>query len=274
MPGPCLVGNCTELKKKGIKTQQRKGWGGKDKQAAQSIVCPGQFQMQISDHCTIFLCELGFLPQRQQKQLPTCDKRQGFSGAAKALHVDPACEQKNSLVMKEALSVTWKDKRRPLWEVTQPSEQCEVIFAVPLYEERYSFLSAEPMSFFLTKQIDAIQVKSCPPLAEEKEENAEGSEVNVAVTQLCFLRQNWHPWMFKVPPKEPCQPARGPLAANIWKQSLALYRCSLSHRACVTHKAGSTPTGLPHHSANCITTVSEMHEPGENEHSERITPES
>lgn len=53
--GPCLVGNCTELKKKGIKTQQRNGWRGKDKQAAQSIVWPGQFQMLISDHCTIFL---------------------------------------------------------------------------------------------------------------------------------------------------------------------------------------------------------------------------
>lgn len=92
-------------------------------------------------------------------------------------------------MMKEALSVTWKDNRRPLWEVTQPSEQCEMILAVPLYEELCSFLSAEPMSSFLTRQIDVIQVKSCLPLAEEKEINAERDEVSVALAQLCFLRQ-------------------------------------------------------------------------------------
>lgn len=197
-----------------------------------------------------------------------------FSGAAKALHVDPACEQRNSLVMKEALSVTWKDNGRPLWEVTQPSEHCEMILAVPLYEELYSFLSAEPMSSFLTRQRDVTQVKSCLSLAEEKEVNAEGNEVNVAVAQLCFLRQNWHPWMFAVPPTESCQSAWGPLAGNIWKQRHAFYCCSPSHHACVSHKAGSTPTGLlPRHPANCITTVSEMYDSGENEHLERITLE-
>lgn len=110
-------------------------------------------------------------------------------------------------MMKEALSVTWKDNGRPLWEVTQPSEHCEMILAVPLYEELYSFLSAEPMSSFLTRQRDVTQVKSCLSLAEEKEVNAEGNEVNVAVAQLCFLRQNWHPWMFAVPPTESCQSA-------------------------------------------------------------------
>lgn len=114
-------------------------------------------------------------------------------------------------MMKEALSVTWKDNRRPSWEVTQPSEQCEKILAVPLYKELYSFLSSEPLSSFLTRQIDVIQVKNCLLLAEEKEVNAEGNEVNVAVAQLCFLRQNWHPWMFKKShPQSPASLPEGP----------------------------------------------------------------
>lgn len=113
-------------------------------------------------------------------------------------------------MMKEALSVTWKDNRRLLWEVTQSSEKCEMIPAVPFYKELYSLLSAEPTSSFLTRQIDVIQGKSCLPLAEETGINAEGNEVNVAVAQLCFLRQNWNPWMFKVPPTSPASLPEGP----------------------------------------------------------------
>lgn len=72
-----------------------------------------------------------------------------------------------------------------------------MLLVVPPYKKLYGFLSPKPMSFFLTRQIDVILVKSCLPLAEENEVNAEGNEVNTAAAQLCFPRQSWHPQMSK-----------------------------------------------------------------------------
>lgn len=153
--------------------------------------------MLISDHCTRFFWELGFLSQRHQEQLPACEKCQGLSRAAKAQHVDSGCKQKSSLVMKEALGVAWKDNWRPSREVTQPTEQCETLLVVPTCKKLYSFLSSKHMSFFLTRHIDIIHMMSCLPLAEENEVSAEGNEVNAVAAQLCFLRWGWHPWMSK-----------------------------------------------------------------------------
>lgn len=161
------------------------------KKSPEALSGPGQFQMLIADHCTIFLWELGFLPQRQQEQSPICEKCQGLLGAAKAQHVDPA-NRRALWWWKEALGVGWKNNWRPLREVTQPTEQCEMPLVIPPHKKLYSCLSPEPMPFFLTRQRDVIDVKSCLPLAEENEVNAEGNEANVAAARLC-----WRPWISK-----------------------------------------------------------------------------
>lgn len=168
MPGPCLVGNSIELANKGRKTQQ--GRGGEEetgREVAWSIVWP--WSVPDANLCSlhrIFLWELGFLPWRQQEQLSACEKCQEFLGAAKAQHADPGCKQKSSLVMKEALGVTWKDNWRPWQEVTQPNEQCRMLLVVSPYKKLHGFLSPKLMSFFAAWQISSCEELPSSPRRE------------------------------------------------------------------------------------------------------------